>query len=137
MIVISTFAGLVHAGRTVSGALLVFDRHTGEKYRLYKGVMETGKSPSYLDVTLFNDPPEHYVGYLRHGEFEGEGTLTSSLGFTFKGQWHFGLPDGDGTLTFTGPSLDTIMGRWVDGCYESEPTRHICIGPAKGFRADP
>lgn len=79
---------------------------------VYQGTTENGKLRS--GVMHFNNG-DTYTGAFKNGHFEGLGTYKSHEGWTFKGQFHHGVAQGNGQLMKKGKVIQS--GKYERGVY--------------------
>lgn len=102
----SSFRGLFHKGRAVSGTVTNPDGrviYNGE-YDIYETFV--GKGTQYLpDGSV-------YVGDFKRGKKHGRGVMTYSNKDSYEGNWNEDRRDGDGVYYFANCTVRSISGRW-------------------------
>ena len=70
--------------------------------------------------TVTSSSGNKYVGEFKDGKRDGQGTSTLSDGSKYVGEWKSGKPDGQGTLTFSSGSK--YVGEFKDGQFDGQGT---------------
>jgi hypothetical protein len=93
---------------------------TGSNYKTFREELIQICAFKSGQGTLTSSDGDEYVGQWLEGNPSGEGTMTFANGEKYVGQWLEGNPSGEGTMTFA--NGDKYVGQWLEAKPSGEGT---------------